>query len=202
MYEFFEDEQHPAYRQLSADNLARQYDFLKSIVIAAIRTDRPMISTALIKALNYHAISCLHLNAGEYRPCPLTVGAHHPPEHYHVPGLMNGFINEVNRYWETTDTLSLATYCLWRLNYIHPFINGNGRTARVLCYFVVCVKSGGWLRGAPILPELIRQERNEYVELLQATDAARREGTDFLNNLRAFVSRLLEQQIRSAQNDA
>jgi len=48
------------------------------------------------------------------------------------PSLMNSFINEVNRYWETTDVLSLASYCLWRLNHVHPFINGNGRTARAL----------------------------------------------------------------------
>ena len=27
-----------------------------------------MISTAIVTALNYHAISCLHVNAGEYRP--------------------------------------------------------------------------------------------------------------------------------------
>ena len=82
LYELFEDEQHPVYRKLSADNLARQYDFLQSIVIAAIAADRPMISKALIAALNYHAISCLHVNAGEYRPCPVTVGKHRPPEHY------------------------------------------------------------------------------------------------------------------------
>ncbi len=44
LYELFEDEQHPVYRKLSADNLARQYDFLQSIVIAAIDADRPMIS--------------------------------------------------------------------------------------------------------------------------------------------------------------
>ena len=203
LYELFEDEQHPAYRALSADNLARQYDFLRSIVNAAVTINRPMISTAIITALNAQAISCLHVNAGEYRPCPVTVGAYHPPEHYRVPELMNAFINEVNRSWETTDALTMAAYCLWRLNYLHPFINGNGRTARVLCYFVVCVKSGGWLRGEPILPELIRQDREEYVELLKSADTAFKERpSEFLNDLRAFIRRLLDQQIRSVPDDA
>ena len=149
LHDLLGTEQHPAYSALSADNLARQYDFLRSVVNAALTINRPMLSSALIKALNYHAISCLHVSAGEYRPCPVTVGQHQPPDHYLVPELMNGFINEVNRFWETSDISVLAAYCLWRLNYIHPFINGNGRTARVLCYFVVCVKSGGWLRGEP-----------------------------------------------------
>ena len=203
LYELFEDEQHPTYRALSADNLARQYDFLRSIVNAAVSIDRPMISTTIITALNAHAISCLHVNAGEYRPFPVTVGTYHPPGHYRILELMNAFINEVNRSWETTDTLTMAAYCLWRLNYLHPFINGNGRTARVLCYFVVCVKSGGWLRGEPILPELIRQERDEYVELLKYADATYKESpSDFLNDLRAFIRRLLDQQIRSVPDDA
>lgn len=196
LFELFQDEQHPAYRELSVDNLSRQYDFLRSIVNAAIAANRPMVSTAIVTALNYHAISCLHVNAGEYRPCDVTAGDYTPPVHHRVPELMNGFINEVNRYWETTDVLSLASYCLWRLNNIHPFINGNGRTARALCYYVVCVKLGSLLRGDPILPDLIRRDRGEYVQLLRATDVAFREGRPGpLDELRAFISRLLTEQI-------
>ncbi|MEX1365172.1 MAG: Fic family protein [Nannocystaceae bacterium] len=26
-------------------------------------------------------------------------------------------------------------YTLWRLNWIHPFVEGNGRTARAACYY-------------------------------------------------------------------
>lgn len=199
LYELFEDEQHPAYRQLSVDNLARQYSFLGSIVSAAISARRPMLSAAIIKALNYHAISCLHVNAGEYRPCDVTAGNHDPPAHYRVAELMNAFVNEVNRYWETTDVLSLASYCLWRLNYIHPFINGNGRTARALCYYVVCVNAGGLLGGRPTLPELIHRNRDEYVQLLRAADEAFREGrADLLDGLRTFVSGLLAEQLGDA----
>jgi len=123
---------------------------------------RPFLSQHVIKALNFQAITCLHTNAGEYRPCPVTVGQHTPPDHYRVPALMDDFVNTVNRWWEQ-DAVALATYVLWRINNIHPFINGNGRTARAACYFVLCLKSGGWLRGATILPELIRQNHNEYV---------------------------------------
>lgn len=200
LYELVEDEQHPAYRVLSSDNLERQYGFLTSIVNAAVSVDRPMTSTAIIQALNYHAICCLHVNAGEYRPCPVAVGDFSPPAHYRVPELMNAFVNEVNRHLETADALTLAAYCLWRLNHIHPFINGNGRTARALCYYVVCVKFGGPLPGAPILPELIRRNRDEYVGLLQSIDTVSRVHRDrALNDLRLFVLRLLNEQIESVQ---
>src|ERR1700733_7954304 len=90
-----------------------------------------------------------------------------PPAHYRVLVLMVDFVNVVNRNWEQFDRVFLATYVLWRLNNIHPFINGNGRTARAACYFVLCLKSGGWVRGQTILPELIRRERDEYCIHLQ-----------------------------------
>ena len=32
---------------------------------------QPMLSIEVIKALNYHAISCLHVSSGEFRPCPV-----------------------------------------------------------------------------------------------------------------------------------
>lgn len=201
LHELFEDEQHPAYRALASTNLERQYDFLTSIVDAAVAIDRPMVSTGIVKALNHHAICCLHVNAGEYRPCPVTVGRFDPPAHYRVPELMDAFVNEVNRRLETTDVLTLAAYCLWRLTHIHPFINGNGRTARALCYYVVCIKFGRRLSGAPILPELIRRNREECVELLRSADVV--SGAEWeraLNGLRSFVLRLLNEQIASVES--
>ena len=202
LYELFRDERHPAYRQLSTDNLRRQYDFLRSIVNTVLSIGHTMISTSLVKALNYHAISCLHVHAGEYRPCPVTVGSHHPPDHYRVPEMMESFINEANRFWDSRDALVLAAYCLWRLNYIHPFINGNGRTARALCYFVVCVKANGWLPGQFILPELIRQNHDEYVSLLQSADDGFKNGKqDYLEGLCTFLSNLLHKQLRSIQTE-
>lgn len=201
LYELVGNEQHPAYQDLSIDNLERQYDFLRSIITAAIALDRRMISGAIIKALNAHAISCLHVNAGDYRPCPVTVGNYTPPAHYRVPELMSAFINEVNHAWQGADTLALAAFVLWKLNRIHPFINGNGRTARSLCYYVICVKSGGLLAGSVSVPELITQNHQEYVRILQGTDAANDAGRpDYLNDLQIFLICLVDEQLQSAQN--
>ncbi len=197
------NEGHPAYQRLHASNINRQYDFLEAIVGAALAVKRPMISTAIIKALNYHAIACLHINAGEYRPGPIIIhgSSRQFPEHYEVPELMNDFINIVNRHWDSTDYLILSAFSLWRLNHIHPFVNGNGRTARALCYFIVCAKLGVWLHGRPILPELIHNNREEYIGLLEKLDAsAVRNERDFnkqLGLLGQFIERLLRQQLAS-----
>ena len=192
-------ESHEAYQKFEIENGSRQYDFLRSAVEAAIALDRPFLSQTVLKALNFHAIACLHTSAGEFRPCQVHVGDYDPPPEFQVPGLMDDFVNQVNRRWVETDPIALAGYVLWRLNHIHPFINGNGRTARAACLFVLCVKLGGWLPGAPILPELIRQNRDEYVQIMKALDTNWRAGTLDLSALHIFLQRLLTQQLASAE---
>lgn len=167
------NEDHPAYRALEVANGVRHYSFLESVVEAALAVNRLLLSQTVIKAINYHAIACLHPYAGDYRPCPVIVGDYEPPDHYRVAALMDDFVDRVNRYWDTaSDEVYLAAYVLWRLNWIHPFINGNGRTARASCYFVMCLKMGGWLPGKTILPELLRQPqyRQRYVLALRHAD--------------------------------
>lgn len=187
------NENHPVYQDLSIANLNRQYDFLRSAVLASIALDRPLLSIEVIKALNYHAISCLHPNAGEWRPCKVSVGEYLPPAFHQVPGQMHMFVDEVNRSWENADPVVLAAFVLWRLNHIHPFVNGNGRTARVACYFVLCLKLGGWIDTDVILPELIKRNRDEYVEILKQVDASLAQGLD-LTPLHGFLTRLLNEQ--------
>ncbi len=202
LFEIVGSESDPVYQDLEIANGTRQYDFLRSIVSASLAVQRPFLSSHVIKALNFQAITCLHTNAGEYRPCPVTVGPYSPPDHYRVQALMDDFVNIVNRTWESSQPIALAAFVLWRLNHIHPFINGNGRTARAASYFVLCVKLGLWLPGSTILPELLRRERPRYVEALRKGDASLSTGTLDLGELHALISELLEEQIKSAGGTA
>lgn len=130
-----------------------------------------------------------------YRPCQVYVGDYTPPEHFRVPDLMDDFVNLVNRQWDSSDPVELSAYVLWRLNHIHPFINGNGRTARAACYFVLCVKLGGWLEGKTILPELLRANRSEYVAALKAADASLLSGAVDLGPLHRIIADHLTTQL-------
>lgn len=199
IHELTNTENHPVYKSLEVENGARQYSFIRSIVAASLEMRRPFLSQHVIKAFNFQAISCLHISPGEYRPCEVRVGEHQPPQHFRVSALMDDFVNDVNRNWEQTDPVALATFVLWRLNYIHPFINGNGRTARAACYFVLCLRLGGWPKGNIILPELIRKNRDVYCAALQtAHDAFNADGQVELEELHSIVARLLEEQLASA----
>lgn len=201
LFEITSTEKHPVYQALEISNGNRQYDFLRSVVLASLEVGRPFLSQTILKALNHHAITCLHTHAGHFRPCEVTVGKHHPPAHYRVQALMDDFVNEVNRRWEIADPVVLATRVLWRINYIHPFINGNGRTARAASYFVLCVKAGGWLQGDTILPELLKREREEYIRAHELADASFKSGNLDLSVLHALMTRLVEEQMASAGID-
>lgn len=193
------NEDHPIYKTLEVSNGIRHYSFLQSIIEASLSIKKHFLSQTLLKAINYHAIACLHTNAGEYRPCEVKAGDYKPPQHYLVNDLMDDFVNEVNWKWESANPIALASYVLWKLNHIHPFINGNGRTARAACYFVLCVKTGGWLGGDIILPELLRLNRDKYVNALKTLDG---KALDFENEvnihdpLQDLIVELLTQQMQ------
>ena len=196
------DEDAPIYQFLEIANGNRQYDFLRSIVDVSLEVQKSFLSTHILKALNFQAITCLHTNAGEYRPCQVTVGNYHPPEHYRVQALMDDFINTVNRLWESMEPTPLAAFVLWKLNHIHPFINGNGRVARAACYFVLCVKFNRWLPGSTILPELLRLNRSRYVGALRDCDASYNSGDLNLSPLCSLLDELLNEQINSVKQDS
>lgn len=116
------------------------------------------------------------------------------PEHYRVHSLMDNFVNVVNSSWHQADAIELASYVLWRLCAIHPFINGNGRTARAACYFTICVKSGGLLPGQENMTTLLKKHPN-YNKALKEVDA--NFGND-LSPIRTMVEACLKDQLSSS----
>ena len=197
LYEIAQSEDHPVYRQLANSNNQRHYHFLASMIRSAIDSGKPWLSESLIKAINFHAIVGLHSEAGRYRSYKVTVGDHIPPRSHQVHGLMEDFVNVVNWSWQNAQHIELAAYALWRLNHIHPFVNGNGRTARAVCYYILCVSAGGLLPGQPILPEIIRAKRPEYIEALRVADQIRD-----LAPLTNFIIQCLREQQLSADPPA
>lgn len=206
-------EDHPAYQRLHATNLRRQLGFLEGLVDAAIQMDRCFLSVTVINALNHHAIACLHDYAGRFRPHDVSVYgleiapdgrpggptvAYAAPSFTRVPALMEDMVHMVNRAWDRTDPAVLAAYVLWRINWIHPFVNGNGRTARAASYFTLCARLGAWLPGQVLVPELLERNRPEYVDAIRHADANfLSEGAPYLAPLSSLINRLLGEQLSS-----
>ena len=168
-------ENNPIYLAMATANLSRHYRFLHSAIEAATKVGTAcQVSHSLIKAFNSHAVAALHDSAGEYRDGPVTVaGLTFPPPAEEVEPLMDSLVSDINaKSALDLDPAVPAAYALWRINRIHPFENGNGRTARAVCYYILCVRSGGWLPGMTILPETLRNEpvRTQHIEALQRAD--------------------------------
>ena len=89
----------------------------------------------------------------------------------------------------------MAAFALWKLNWIHPFVEGNGRTARAACYYLLCMKAGGLLPGSKIVPERIRENRNRYCDALEAADHAWDQGLYDVSLLADFLQELLIAQL-------
>lgn len=137
---------------------------------------------------------------GSYRdgPTKIQFSRHVPPPHAEVPSLVADMCSEIHRRSATTSPLDAAAFALWRLNWIHPFEDGNGRTARALCYLVLCWTMRLALPGRVTLPERILREKARYYRCLEAADAAwkrPKSRRNALNQLTGFLTRLTRAQL-------
>lgn len=161
-------------------------------VLDEIRAGRqPVLTPTLIKQFNQEVLDGLDLpsevSPGEVRKHSVTVGSYRGPD------------------WETCDEL-LAKMCDWLngssfagdgdmripvaiikaslahlyLAWIHPFGDGNGRTAR-LCEFLVLVTSGVPTSAAHLISNHCNRTRNEYYQQLQYASESGGDVTRFLD---------------------
>lgn len=204
LYDICGTEADPRYQTLAISNGDRQFQFLEAIIDTALSSGHQFLSHAILKALNFHAIACLHTHAGEYRPCEVHVQDDQGlvrmtgVQQFRVQGAMDQFVNQTNSFWNTTDHILLAAFVLWQVCRIHPFVNGNGRTARAACYYVLAVRSGGRLPGTTFLPTLLKASP-DYLNGLRAADDSAAMGNLDLSALHALITACLVQQISSSQ---
>jgi len=124
------------------------------------------------------------------------VGDHIPPHFEDVSDLMDRFFSLIHENWTLIDNPTiLPAYALWRLNWIHPFIEGNGRTARAASYYLICMKHGRLLPGKRIVPERIRDDRAPYYAALRSADQAWDQGKLDVSELAKYLGKLLIGQL-------
>jgi len=108
----------------------------------------------------------------------------------------------VNDHWHQRNALHLAAYVMWRLNWIHPFTDGNGRTSRAISYLVLCIKIGYLLPGKKTIPDQIAEDRTPYYKALEAADEALTRGEIDLTAMEELLSGMLAQQLVAVHEDA
>jgi Fic family protein len=137
--------------------------------------------------LNLHKLILKNIdeaNAGSYRTTNvMIVGARHiPPAAHKIAQLMDGFLEWFYQSKNEISVAELAALAHYKLVHIHPFIDGNGRTARLLMNLILIQN------GYP--PAVILNiDRKRYYKALKEAD------TGNLAPFVGFVGRSVERSL-------
>jgi len=183
--------------RLEIRNGLRQFDQLIARIEQAVASPKQFrLRPSTIMALNRYAVEGLLVNPGSYRQVPVEIegSPHEPPPAENVPSLVEEMCEYVEGQWNATP-IHLSAYLLWRLNWIHPFCDGNGRTSRAVSYLVLCARLGYRLPGTTTIPERIAAYKKPYYDALDAADAAWLSGVLDVSLMETLLSDQLAAQL-------
>jgi len=137
-----------AMRFINETLLYRQFDFVNKQEILEIHR----------RVLGF----CDPIESGRFRKHQVYVGNFVPPAAHLVEGLIDEFIEWLNSNQVFTEVhpVQIAALAHYKFVYIHPFYDGNGRTARILMNLIL-MKSG----YPPVI--IKKEERLDYYEYLE-----------------------------------
>lgn len=122
--------------------------------------------------------------AGKYREgnVIITGSDHKPPDSSTIPALMNSLIRWVRNNQKKLHPIELATILHYKIVFIHPFFDGNGRTARLIMNLILMQK------GYPLVM-ILKNDRKRYYDSLDQADK-----NDYLPFVR-FVAQAVERSL-------
>lgn len=191
--------------QRESENAVAQFDRVLDLIDDVARGGRSFrLRTSMILDLHRIALDGLSSYAGNFRPADVIIGQskHTPPPAHLVASMIEEMCDHVMDAFDSDQALHLCAYVMWRLNWIHPFTDGNGRTSRALAYFVLCAKIGYRLPGQETLPEQIARDKAPYYAALEQADEHWAAGKLNLGDLEALLDKCLAAQLLSAYEDA
>jgi Fic family protein len=168
--------------ELEVKNLDEAYDLIRQIASdPSVRIDEGLIRS--VNSIMLRGLPSAEAQArGKYRVGPSLIISsrtreirYRPPQAERVPELMATFVKAIQDWMQakTYPGPVLAALAHFGLISIHPFEDGNGRTARLLADMIL--QQTGWSNeGMVSVSEAILQRQAEYYESLRAT-----QGVDF-----------------------
>jgi Fic family protein len=187
-----------------AENALRQFDQSMVELQKVVKSGQFKLRPSLILKLNRIALDGLSSFAGNYRPAGVDIsGSNHvPPSSEEVPSAVEEMCDYVNTQWDRKTAVHLSAYILWRLNWIHPFVDGNGRTARAISYLVLCSKLRTRLPGKNTIPEQIALNKKPYYDALESADGYQKKGEINVTALEAMLDAQLAKQLLAVHESA
>lgn len=186
-------------KQANLYELQKQVD---EIIMSAGMGAQFVLTEEIVCALHRTAMDRLLTNPGEFREIDvgITNSNHQPPPWQHVRPLMGDFFDYFKDEWPKRDLVQLAAQAMWRLNWIHPFENGNGRTARAVSYLVLCAKYGALLPAKNSIIVQIMANKAPYYVAHHSCDAEFERTKDWscTLELETLIATLLKEQLKAS----
>jgi Fic family protein len=190
---------------IEARNGLRQFDRMVELIDQCTgRGPRFRMRPSTIMELNRLAVESLVDAPGAWRQVPIEISTsrHTPPDYLSVPREIDEMCEYVQGYWSDRTPLHLSSYVMWRLNWIHPFVDGNGRTSRIMSYLLLCAKLGYRLPGTKTIPERIVEDKKPYYAALEGADLAWTQGRVDVSEMENLLQGHLEAQLRDIRIQA
>jgi Fic family protein len=135
------------------------------------RNKKHTVSETLIK--NLHQIILQETDkewAGRYRSANVIIGGakHTPPDALQVPQKMHGLISWLISQKDKINIIELSALLHHKLVHIHPFFDGNGRTARLTMNLFLMQA------GYPLVV-IMKNDRKKYYDVLDKADSGKHE---------------------------
>ena len=124
--------------------------------------------------------------AGRYREAGVRIAGalFSPPKSTEVPATMRSLLDWLDRNLEELSPVELAAVFHHRFVTVHPFAEGNGRTARLLMNLILMRNS------YPFIVSVSRQDRDKYIRALREADQGNL--NDFVNYIARCAERTLD----------
>ncbi|NOZ46665.1 MAG: Fic family protein [Chlorobi bacterium] len=131
---------------------------------------------------------------------------HTPPDNKNIENLMNNLFDFFNKNNNEQFIHPIIKACIihFMVGYIHPFVDGNGRTARALFYWYL-LKNGYWLTEYLSISRLIAKSKTQYALAYLYSEIDENDITYFINykikmmklafeSLREYIQRKIEEK--------
>lgn len=182
------DENKPEYQVIKARNIAGLILFINEKAL----NEQNIFTANQIKTIHRQLMDGLLETAGQFRKQPVALrnSDHTPPPSESVEDLTHTMCATVTKLTQNGAPLTLiVAYVLWRFNWIHPFENGNGRTARILGHYII-IKHIGTTNLSTLLETELAKHRSQYFETLAITDGHyEKTGQINLTDLKKLIAR-------------
>lgn len=168
----------PLKDHIEAKNDAEAFDLMIELVHA-----KKKISQEIIQQIHEFVMKGLINHPGQYRTenVRITCAKIRPPSYHEIINLLDDYIQDIQTL--KIQTIKKAAYIHHEFVRIHPFIDGNGRVARLLTNFYLMKK------GFP--PIIIQKEnRKKYYTSLKKADHGD------LSDLATFIARTVNESLQ------